>query len=147
MGTIIYTIGKLLAWFIFYSVFYSLFHFKKYYLLAFILVSFLSEMLLKNYSYLITFFFVYLVLWHHKKWNLTLINTLLLSSLIRLIYETLADTIIADKISTHAISGILLFVVASFSIKFITAVVFIFLYKRFDIEEKWQIDNSLLLIF
>lgn len=145
MGTIIYTIGKLLAWLIFYGVFYSLFHFKKYYLPGFILVSFLSEIFLKDYSYLITFSFVYIVLWHHKKWNLTLINTLLLSSLIRLIYETLADTIIADKISTHVISGILLFVVASFLIKVITAIVFIFLYKRFDIEEKWQIDQSSLL--
>jgi Predicted membrane-associated, metal-dependent hydrolase len=142
--SIIYDAGKLLAWFIFYGIFYSLFKLEKYYLPVFVLISFLSEIFLNDYSYLITFAIVYLALWRHKKWNLALINALLLTSLIRLIYETLTSTILI-KISTRTISGVLLFVALGLLIKMFIAIIFVFLYKRFEIEEKWQIDQSALL--
>lgn len=144
MESIIYDTGKLLAWFIFYGIFYSLFKLEKYYLPVFVLISFLSEIFLNDYSYLITFAIVYLTLWRHKKWNLALINALLLTSLIRLIYETLTSTILI-KISTRTISGVLLFVALGLLIKMFIAIIFVFLYKRFEIEEKWQIDQSALL--
>jgi len=145
----IYFIGRILTWLIFYYVFKVLYKPQKLYpLIILFILSLLTDMFLTKYDYFIVAMMLYLTFNHQNKTKRFLINAILLSSLIRLIAETFANTTIilfySHHISTTSIAGSCLFILATTLIKAAISLVFVYLYQRYNVEENWQIEKSAL---
>jgi len=143
----VYLIGRILTWIIFYYVFKSLYRPRKFYpLIILFILSLLTDLFLTKYDYFIVAVLIFIAFNRQKKFNHFLINAILLSSLIRLISETFANAAIiifySHHISTTSITGGGLFVLTNFLIKLLISIGFIFLYKRYNVEDNWQIEKS-----
>ncbi len=146
----VYALGRFLSWMIFYYVFTSLYKRPKIYLTAILVViSLLADALLGNYSYLIAAILIYLLLWHKWKLNFLLINSILLTSLFRLISESIANTTIIifhnNNLMTKSLVGSFIFVAMNTLIRLLIAVIFVYVYKHFNIENNWNVAKSKLL--
>ena len=143
----VFLVGRLLTWVLFYYVFKSLYRPQKIYPLIILLaLSLLTDMFLTKYDYFIVAILIFIAFNRQKKINHFLINAILLSSLIRLISETFANAAIIIfynyNISTTSPSGSGLFVFTNFLIKLLISLGFVFLYKRYNVEDNWQIEKS-----
>ncbi|MFC6176816.1 GHKL domain-containing protein [Companilactobacillus huachuanensis] len=142
-------IGHVLSGLIFFCVFSSIYRPQKNYLL---LISscliVITAFFLPNYAYFIDAIVLYLIFQWQQKSKLLLINTILLSSLIQLLAETLANTtalfFTVERISTKTLWGSILFVSGTLLIQLVISVIFVVLYKHFNIEENWNIAHSAL---
>ena len=145
---LVYNIGQILTWGIFYCVFNQLFCPKVYPLIVLWIFSSFSQIFLGNWSYFITAILLYLTFEHHPKINFFLINTIILSSLLRLISEFFADTttiVFYDyHISTKSLFGSISFVLITVIIELALNLCFILTYRYFNLEEHWNIKHSYL---
>ncbi|WP_259599918.1 hypothetical protein, partial [Clostridium botulinum] len=101
-----------------------------------------------NYGYFINIAVLFLLFQWHNKDKLLLINSILLSSLIKLISETLANPIIIlfdnQNISTKTVWGSILFIIVNLLVQLAISITLIYLYEKFNIEENWNIAKSAL---
>lgn len=142
----IYGIGRILSCLIFFYIFKSLYRPKNTVaLIISFIVAVITELFIPDYAYFITAVVIYLTL-NRTKWNLFLINTILLSSLIKLLSEIIATATIivffAQNLSTHTPLGSMIYVVGNVLVQLMISLIFLFAYKYFNIEENWNIEKS-----
>lgn len=146
---IVYEIGLFFSCLIFLFVFSHLAHISKNYFLGITLILLVVlDSLLPNYGYFINIAVLFLLFQWHNKDKLLLINSILLSSLIKLISETLANPIIIlfdnQNISTKTVWGSILFIIVNLLVQLAISITLIYLYEKFNIEENWNIAKSAL---
>jgi hypothetical protein len=136
----------ILAWAIFYYVFSTLYKIPKFYLTVLLfLISLLTNILFDDYALLITSVIMYLFIPHQKNPDHFLINTILLSSLVKLLASILNNstilTFLAKAISLRNFTGYP-FITIQILIELAVAAVFLFVYRTFDLENKLAIKDS-----
>lgn len=139
-------VEMILAWAIFYYVFSTLYKIPKFYLTVLLfLISLLTNILFDDYALLITSFIMYLFIPHQKNPDHFLINTILLSSLVKLLASILNNstilTFLAKAISLRNFTGYP-FITIQILIELAVAAVFLFVYRTFDLENKLAIKDS-----
>lgn len=144
----IYILGEIFTWMIFIYVFKSLYHPQKFYpLIILYIVSVLAD-IFTQYDYLIVGILLFLTFYWEKRSKILLLNTILLSSLVRLISETIANfvitTFLINNISSNTIQGSALFVITAVLTQLIISLSFVFAYRRFNLSSVWNIQHSLL---
>lgn len=140
-------IGRVLSGLVFFYVFNSLYRPNKNYIFVisaiFIVI---TAVFIPDYAYFINAIILYLAFQRHQKTKLLLLNTILLSSLIQLLGETLTNTAAfffnSQNISTKTLWGSILFVSITLLIQIIISAIFIISYRYFNIEEDWNIAHS-----
>lgn len=140
-------IGRALSGIVFFYVFNSLYRQRKNYFFVISAISIvITAIFIPDYAYFIDAIILYLAFCWHQKSKLLLINTILLSSLIQLLGETLVNTTAfffnSQNISTKTFWGSALFVVITLLIQIIISAIFIISYRYFNIEEDWNIAHS-----
>lgn len=139
-------VGQILSWIIFFYVFEKVYRPNLLSLTIIFIITVLGSLFFTDFAYLIVVITAYLILNPHKKRNLFLINSLLISILLRLLSETLAKTTVVlfniNHISTHSLSGSCIFVAITILIETSIALAFVYLYKRFNLTSAWQLENS-----
>ena len=130
-------INIILGWLIFYYAFYKLYAIKIIYLPFFIIISSLCQWYWQDFSYLLVAIMLYIVLFKNDSWHL-LLNTILLTSLLRLISE------IATKAIQLLLSSQNIFIVITLNtlVKLVIALIFVFLYQHFNFKQTWQLAKS-----
>ena len=130
-------VGQILSWIIFLYVFEKVYRPNLLSLTIIFSITVLGSLFFTDFAYLIVVITVYLILNPHKKRNLFLINSLLISILLRLLSETLAKTTVVlfniNHISTHSLSGSCIFIAITILIETSIALAFVYLYKRFNL--------------
>lgn len=144
----IYILGEIFTWMIFIYVFKSLYHPQKFYpLIILYIISVLAD-IFTQYDYLIVGILLFLTFYWEKRSKILLLNTILLSSLVRLISETIANfvitTFLINNISSNTIQGSALFVITAVLTQLIISLSFVFAYRRFNLSSVWNIQHSLL---
>ena len=122
--------------------FYKLYPSKIIYLPFFLVISSLSQWYWHDISYLLVAIILYSVLFKNDSWHL-LLNTILLTSLLRLISEIVAK---AMQILLPN-QNIFIVITLNILIKLVIAVIFIFLYQRFSFKRNWQLAKSNLISY
>ncbi|WP_334333525.1 GHKL domain-containing protein [Companilactobacillus sp. HBUAS59544] len=112
------------------------------YLPFFLVISSLSQWYWHDISYLLVAIMLYSVLFKNDSWHL-LLNTILLTSLLRLISEIVAK---AMQILLPN-QNIFIVITLNILIKLVIAVIFIFLYQRFSFKRNWQLAKSNLISY
>lgn len=146
---IVYGIGQVFSCLIFFYIFSRLSHIHSKYLAGIALIFLIIvDTVFPNYDYFINALILYILFQWHNKNKLLLINSILLSSLIKLLAETLANPVIilfdSQHLSTHNLFGSILFVTINLLIQLFISVLFIYTYEHFEIEENWNIAKSAL---
>lgn len=110
----------------------------------------MTNLLFNDYSFLITSLLMYLAIPHKKNPDYYLINTILLSSLVKLLASILNNSTIlayfAKEISLQAFEGYP-FITIQILIELAVAAVFLFIYRTFDLENKLAVKDSSVLGF
>lgn len=144
---IVYEIGQIFSCLIFFYIFSRLAHIHQKYLSGIALILLIVvDTVVPNYDYFINALVLYLLFQWHNKEKLLLINSILVSSLLKLLAEILTNPIIilfdSQHISTKTLFGSILFVTINLLIQLLISTIFIYLYERFNIEENWNISKS-----
>lgn len=147
VGLGIYAVGQFLAWILTFYIFQMIYKTHKFGLLGIMLIiANLADFFAGDFSYPIIALTLYLIFNRQKKLNLYLLNSIILTLLIKLIIGIVANTLIIFfynyHINTGNILGGVLFVGSNFFIKLIISLLFIFCYKYFDLGEKFNIQTS-----
>lgn len=143
----IYEIGQLLMWLLFYYVFLKIYRPKNFYLLIpLCLISILLDIFWSKAAFISSIILIYLAYNGLKKPKLFLINAILLSSLLKVVTDIVAQAMIVlfynGHFSTKGVSGSLLFVIAGFLIRLVMSLIFLFIYQKLELEENWHIQTS-----
>ena len=149
VGLGVYAFGQVLSWLLFFYIFQTIYKTPKIYLL---IVLFIAANLLNAFAnevaYLLIALLMYFVLNWQKKFNLFLMNSILLSLLLYLIMGIIANTTIIafynSHINTDNLLGGFLFIGINLLIKLALSLLFVFSYKHFNLKEVLNIDESLL---
>ncbi|WP_334352883.1 GHKL domain-containing protein [Companilactobacillus sp. HBUAS56257] len=112
------------------------------YLRFFLVISSLSQWYWHDISYLLVAIMLYSVLFKNDSWHL-LLNTILLTSLLRLISEIVAK---AMQILLPN-QNIFIVITLNILIKLVIVVIFVFLYQRFSFKRNWQLAKSNLISY
>lgn len=144
----IYALGKIFTWFIFFYVFKSIYHPQKFYPLFILYILSILCDIFTPYAYLVVAILLFLTFYWEKRSKIFLLNTILLSSLVRLISQTIANFAIivffTNNVSTETMQGSLSLVITANLIQAFISLLFIYLYRRFNIATIWNIEKSLL---
>jgi len=143
----VYGIGRLLSCLIFFYAFNSFYHpHQNYRLIVAFILSLITDFFIHSYAYFFIAIILYLIFQRSQKSRLLLVNTIILSSLLKLLSETLADTTIilyySEHIDTKTLLGSISFVSITILVQLVLSIAVIYSYKYFNIEENWNIANS-----